>query len=515
MGRPTSGQPDDVVLFVRSLGPQVAGGTRAVLARASLYAAAGRRVTLVVTGVENDEGWARSHDLLHPDVRVAYLWRDGPSDEDRARAAAQEPMQPPRVPDGDGVTRRRRSVEAGVRVRTFVADVLRTQEVLDPESGVPRSFVTYREDGTRSSVWHFVDGGVVAVDEIDAPGRWVRHYVVDGRARWLTADPSGTGGLGPAVYPSGDHPDTDFAGAIAAWLDRDLVDSRRVVVFADGENAWQRTLRLMRHPGLRGVSVLHNSHLDAPYDVTAPTKPHWEGFFSDVTNVTTMVCLTHRQRRDLLERYPGLPLHVLRHAAARPRTPRVTRDPRRVVSLGRLAPQKQLDHLLRAFALVLQRVPDARLDVYGDGPSRDELAALASELQLAHAVRFLGRTDRALEAFASARVAVMTSLHEGLPLTLTEAMSVGTPFVAYDCNYGPAEVLRDGENGFLVPMGDVGAVADRIVRVLQDDRLARRLGRAARRVTKEFSYRRYRSSWLELLDDAARASSSSTISPRT
>jgi glycosyltransferase involved in cell wall biosynthesis len=364
-------------------------------------------------------------------------------------------------------------------------------------------------------VWHFVDGTVVAVDEIEGLGRWVRHYVVDGRWRWLTADPTGTEGLGSAVYAAGGRPATDFAGAIAAWLDRDLAASDRVVVFADGENAWQRTLRLMRHPGLRGVSVLHNSHLDAPYDATAPTKPHWEGFFSDVTNVTAMVCLTHRQRRDLLERYPDLPLRVLRHAAARPRVPRVRPDPRRVVSLGRLAPQKQLDHLLRAFALVLERVPDARLDLYGDGPSHDDLVALAAELQIAHAIRFLGRTDRALEAFASARVAVMTSLHEGLPLTLTEAMSVGTPFVAYDCNYGPAEVLRDGENGFLVPMGDVDTVADRIVRVLEDDRLARRLGRAARRVTKEFSFRRYRSSWLGLLEEVARASSSSTINSRT
>lgn len=504
----------DVVLFVRSLDRRIAGGTRAVLARANIYAELGYRTSLVVTGLLTDDGeWARSQGLLHPEVRLLVLWRDGPDAADRARAREVEPLEVPQIAAGPGVKRRRRTVDDAVQVRTFVDGTLRTVEVLDQDSRTTRQLIVHREDGSRESLWKFADGTLIAIDHFtpDGAGRR-RELVVDGRAVWLEAEVADTTGVGDARLPLRDEPVGDYAGAIARWLEATFASAQRLVVFADGENVWQRSLRLMRHPHLRGISVLHNSHLGAPYDNAAATLPHWKGFFADTTNVDVMVCLTERQRTDLLARYPGLPLRVLRHAAPKPRVRGVRLDPDSVVFVGRLAPQKQLDHLLRAFALVNRRVPTAHLDVYGHGAEADSLKKLTTELglELGADVRFHGATSEPLRAFAGSRVAAMSSLHEGLPLTLTEAMSVGTPFVAYDCNYGPAEVIRDGENGFLVPRDDVAALADRLVQVLEDDRLARRLSRGARRVTSSFSPRRYRDAWRDLLRDVARRESSSS-----
>ncbi len=495
----------DVVLFVRSLDHRIAGGTRAVLARANLYAGLGYRTSLVVTGLLTDDGaWARSQGLLHPDVRLLVLWRDGPDAADRARAREVAPIDVPRIAAGPGVQRRRRTVDDAVHVRSFVDGTLRTIEVLDQKTKATRQLIVQRADGSRESLWKFADGRLFAIDRLapDGVGRR-RELVVDGRAVWLEAEVSDTVGVGDARLPLRDEPVGDYAGAIARWLETTFASAQRLVVFADGENVWQRSLRLMRHPRLQGVSVLHNSHLGAPYDNKAATLPHWKGFFADTTNVDVMVCLTERQRTDLLRRYPGLPLRVLRHAAAKPKVRGVRRDPDSVVFVGRLAPQKQLDHLLRAFALVHQRVPAAHLDVYGHGAEAGSLKELTTELglEVGADVRFHGATAESLRAFAGSRVAAMSSLHEGLPLTLTEAMSVGTPFVAYDCNYGPAEVIRDGENGFLVPQDDVAGLADSLVRVLQDDRLARRLSRGARRVAKEFSERRYRDAWVQVMTD--------------
>ncbi|MFD2796795.1 glycosyltransferase [Promicromonospora vindobonensis] len=504
----------DVVLFVRSLGHRIAGGTRAVLARANLYAGLGYRTSLVVTGLLDDDGaWARSQGLLHPDVRLLVLWRDGPDAVDRARAGELAPIEVPRIPDGPGVRRRRRTVDDVVQVRTFVDDALRTIELLDRDTEVTRQLIVLREDGSRAAQWMFAHGALVAVDHlVPGGGGRRRELVVDGRTVWLEAEITGHVGEGDARLRLRDEPVGDYAGAIARWLDTTFASAEHLVVFADGENVWQRSLRLMRHPRLRGVSVLHNSHLAAPYTAAAPTHSGWKGFFSDTTNVDVMVCLTQRQHTDLLARYPGLPLRVLRHAAPRPKVRGVRRDPDSVVFIGRLAPQKQLDHLLRAFVLVHERVPRAHLDVYGTGKDEASLKELTAELGLEPGVdvRFHGGTAQALHAFAGSRVAAMSSLHEGLPLTLTEAMSVGTPFVAYDCNYGPAEVIRDGENGFLVPRDDVGALADRLVQVLTDDRLARRLSRGARRVTRSFSARRYRDSWRDLLAEVAGLESSSS-----
>ena len=404
--------------------------------------------------------------------------------------------------------------ELGMQVDVFE----RSPELLDGRgAGIvlqPDTVRWFREHGGTSAVDKVSTGSshlryIGAGDEIvfDEPSTWRF-------TSWTTTYKALLSDFGTERYHLGEH---------CAGLDQDAdgVDLRFVsgrqeradlVVFADGENVWQRSLRLMRHPHLRGVSVLHNSHLAAPYDAAAPTKPHWAGFFSDTTNVDAMVCLTERQRTDLLQRYPGLPLHVLRHAAPKPKVRGVRRDGDSVVFVGRLAPQKQLDHLLRAFVLVHEQVPGAHLDVYGHGVEEESLKMLTTELglDLGTTVRFHGATSQALHAFAGARVAAMTSFHEGLPLTLTEAMSVGTPFVAYDCNYGPAEVIRDGENGFLVARDDVPALADRLVQVLQDDRLARRLGREAKRVTTSFSPRRYRDAWRDLLGQVASRESSSS-----
>jgi glycosyltransferase involved in cell wall biosynthesis len=92
---------------------------------------------------------------------------------------------------------------------------------------------------------------------------------------------------------------------------------------------------------------------------------------------------------------------------------------------------------------------------------------------------------------------------EGLPLVLTEAMSVGTPFVAYDVNYGPSEVIRHEVDGLLVPSGDVDALAHGLIRILGDPGYAAQLGRRAREVTDRFSAERWATSWLHLYDELA------------
>src|SRR5690606_5857623 len=103
--------------------------------------------------------------------------------------------------------------------------------------------------------------------------------------------------------------------------------------------------------------------------------------------------------------------------------------------------------------------------------------------------------------FASATATVLSSRHEGLPLVLTEAMGVGTPFVASDINYGPAEIIRHEVDGLLVPAGDIEALADALVRVLGDPAFAARLGERAGDVTKRFTFERWSKEWLSLYRD--------------
>lgn len=498
----------DVILFARTVSRRVSGGTRAVFHRANLFAELGYPVTLVISGTSSDIELStmRSAGALHPQVRVRHLWLDAPRWQDQLAASGHAPVDVPR-PDERAPGAVRTVLEPGRSrtVRTELDGVLTSEEVRDTDGSATRSFRRYDADGRCVQLWRFVDGRVAIVDELvdDVPAR--RRFYIDGRYCWLTADITGSSGTGRAEYADGEV--TDYAGVIAAWLDRAFADRARIVVFADGENVWQRVLRKLRHPGVHGVSVLHNSHLAAPFDGDAPTKPDWDPYFTDTTNVDVLVCLTARQKTDLLRRYPGLPLQVVHHGVPKDRPARLQRAGRHVVFLGRLAEQKRLEHLVAVFDRVARSVPDAVFDVYGSGPESARFTELVAQHGLTDRVVLHGFTQDALAAFGRARVAVMTSRYEGLPLTLTEAMTVGTPWVSYDLNYGPAEVIRDQVDGFLVPVGDIDGCAERIEQLLTDDALQMRMAMAAREVSGRFSRERYRREWLDVLHRATRPQS--------
>jgi glycosyltransferase involved in cell wall biosynthesis len=139
-----------------------------------------------------------------------------------------------------------------------------------------------------------------------------------------------------------------------------------------------------------------------------------------------------------------------------------------LAAAGRLTRQKALTDALAA----VSRVGNVSLVVAGDGPERAALERRASETDLANRVRFDGPLprDAVLTLFRAADAALLTSTWENLPHSVIEALAVGTPVVATAVG-GVPEVVRDGENGLLVPPGDVEAIAAAIGRLAGDERL--------------------------------------------
>jgi glycosyltransferase involved in cell wall biosynthesis len=151
---------------------------------------------------------------------------------------------------------------------------------------------------------------------------------------------------------------------------------------------------------------------------------------------------------------------------------------------GRLVPEKGVEVLLRAFALLVQHVPEAHLLLVGDGPERPRLARLATELQIAGRVTWAGHLPRAeaQQQLATAWLQVVPSLWaEPFGLVAPEAMMRGTAVIATNTG-GLGEIVRDGETGIHVPPGDVGALVRAMLRLLKDPDLAERMGHAGRAV---------------------------------
>jgi glycosyltransferase involved in cell wall biosynthesis len=155
--------------------------------------------------------------------------------------------------------------------------------------------------------------------------------------------------------------------------------------------------------------------------------------------------------------------------------------------VGRIEPGKGIEPLLEAMPAVLARCPDAALLVIGDGPTRQESERLAAQLGVAAAVRFTGHRSDVPELLAAMDVlAAPSTAEQGLGYSVLEAMCSGVPVVASRCG-GPAECVVHGESGLLVPMADVPALVEALIRVLTDARLRQRLGQGARRRSALFS----------------------------
>lgn len=155
--------------------------------------------------------------------------------------------------------------------------------------------------------------------------------------------------------------------------------------------------------------------------------------------------------------------------------------------VGRLSWKKGYEFALAAFAQLRERMPGLRVDVVGDGELRADLEARAQSLGLADTVRFLGQRRDVPELMRGFDCFVLSSVIEGMPNALLEAMALGRPVVTTSAG-GSAEVVVDGECGLVVPPGDAAAIARAVEQILADPVRARAFGtRAERRVRESFS----------------------------
>ncbi len=172
---------------------------------------------------------------------------------------------------------------------------------------------------------------------------------------------------------------------------------------------------------------------------------------------------THEARRRLAGHYPAVKLEVWPNPleladAVSPMSGRESL----ILNVGSIGRLKNQEALLRVFAR-LEQPQGWRLAFVGDGPDRPKLQQSAGDLGIAGFVRFEGERQDVQLYFAEAAVFAFTSLSEGFPNALAEALAAGCACISYDCSAGPSELIEHGVNGYLVPMGD----EDRFVELLQ------------------------------------------------
>jgi len=151
---------------------------------------------------------------------------------------------------------------------------------------------------------------------------------------------------------------------------------------------------------------------------------------------------------------------------------------RRIISVGRLVEQKGHRYLIDAFAHIND--PDWDLVILGDGELKPLLMRLIEEKGLNNRVYFPGLVENTGDWLNESEIFAFPSLHEGFPNALLEAMTLGMPCVSFDCPTGPRELITDGEDGFLIPVGDIEQLIERLRTLMKDESLRRSFREKAR-----------------------------------
>lgn len=168
-----------------------------------------------------------------------------------------------------------------------------------------------------------------------------------------------------------------------------------------------------------------------------------------------------------------------------------------IVSAGRFSPEKCYDVLIKAFAIVKKVHSDYCLIIYGDGRLKEDYEKLIVALGLQDSVSLPGYVNCVAEAIRKDGIFVLSSLFEGIPNSLIEAMSVAIPCVATDCTPGgPSFLLKGGTRGLLVPINNVQEMADAIIKLIEDCNYSKEISRKSLEIVEELAEPQIRKMWI-------------------
>ena len=178
---------------------------------------------------------------------------------------------------------------------------------------------------------------------------------------------------------------------------------------------------------------------------------------------------------------------------------------KRVIAVGRLDYQKGFDRLIDAWQIVCSTglFQEWRLDIFGQGEWKDMLKARIKEYGLQNSLHLNEPTKEIAKEYADSSMLVMSSNYEGFPMVMIEAMACGLPVVTFDFKCGPRDIIKDEENGLIVPDGDIQALADAMMRLMANESLRQTMSVEARKVTETYSEEVVMGKWVSLFSGLA------------
>lgn len=171
---------------------------------------------------------------------------------------------------------------------------------------------------------------------------------------------------------------------------------------------------------------------------------------------------------------------------------------KRIIAVGRLDYEKGFDRLITAFSLISKFIPQWKLDIFGEGNEFHKLSSLIHDYSLTKEISIHKPTNNIYHEYMKSNLCVVSSHYEGWGLVIVEAMSCGIPCVAFNCKYGPRDIIINKENGLLAKEGDIQDLADNILWMCEHETERVKMGKAARVDSNKYTYENIMPLWLDL-----------------
>jgi GalNAc-alpha-(1->4)-GalNAc-alpha-(1->3)-diNAcBac-PP-undecaprenol alpha-1,4-N-acetyl-D-galactosaminyltransferase len=176
-------------------------------------------------------------------------------------------------------------------------------------------------------------------------------------------------------------------------------------------------------------------------------------------------------------------------------------EAKNIIAVGRLCGQKGFNSLIEAFGLLPESCKDWILTLWGEGEDRAKLESLIQEKGLEKKVKLPGATKNIFQEMAKGSIFILSSRFEGMPNALCEAMALGLAVVSTDCPTGPRELITPFEDGLLVPVDDVKALAEAMALLMQDPKMRKSFGEKASLKMKKYSIHHISSLWEKVFEE--------------
>lgn len=268
------------------------------------------------------------------------------------------------------------------------------------------------------------------------------------------------------------------------WLTvlcRKRVNKQKPILICDGPGSLPKILNVSNEVAKR-ISFIHINHYNPPYTLGSTIKENHRFIFERIDQLEALVILTHKQREDVEAEFgKHHNIFVLPNSQPINNLSVYKKDQNKVSMFTRLHFQKGIDRAIKMFKLVVEKNPDAILEIYGSGSEEESLNTLIKECSLENNVKLMGYSKDVRKEMAQSCLTILTSRYEAFGLSITESLEAATPVVSFDCNYGPSDVIKDSKTGFLIPDGDIKMMAEKVLFLLNNPDIAVEMGKNGRK----------------------------------